>query len=126
MRKMFTEFKEYHTSLDNEKFINFNTIRESISIHYEILLTIENNFIPKAKIIYGTPQLSKSKIDLYPEIMLSKKRKKSDETKLMLEILNLAEGKLDLLEICERKNYKFIDFLNLYKKLLKSGYIKKS
>ena len=59
-------------------------------------------------------------------IYISKKRKKSDETKLMLEILNLAEGKLDLLEICERKNYKFIDFLNLYKKLLKSGYIKKS
>lgn len=125
MRKMFTEFKEYHTSLDNEKFINFNTIKESIKLHYEILLTLENNFIPKAKIIYGTPQLSRSKVNIYPDVMLSGNGNKNDETKLLLEILNLAEGKLDLIDICEKKNYKLINFLELYKKLLKSGYIKK-
>ncbi len=124
MRKMFKTFKEYHTSLDNEKFINFKTIKESIKIHHEILLTIENNFIPKAKIIYGTPQLSRSKIKLYPSLMKPSDRK-SDEIKLLLEILNLAEGKLDLIDICEKRNLKLINFLDLFKKLIKSGYIKK-
>ena len=51
--------------------------------------------------------------------------KKSDEIKLLLEILNLAEGKLDLIDICERRNLKLINFLDLFKKLIKSGYIKK-
>ena len=125
MRKMFRTFKEYHTSLDNEKFINFSTIEESIKIHYEVLLTLENNFVPKAKILYGTPQLSRSKINLYPDLMISKGPKKSDEIRLLLEILNLAEGKLDLIDICEKKNFKLINFFNLYKKIIKSGYIKK-
>ncbi len=124
MRRMFKTFKEYHTSLDNEKFINFNTIKESIKIHHEILLTLENNFVPKAKIIYGTPQLSRSKVKLYPSLM-KPSSKKSDEIKLLLEILNLAEGKLDLIDICERRNLKLINFLDLFKKLIKSGYIKK-
>ena len=81
--------------------------------------------MPKAKILYGTPQLSRSKINLYPNLMISKGPKKSDEIRLLLEILNLAEGKLDLIDICEKKNFKLINFLNLYKKIIKSGYIKK-
>ena len=43
----------------------------------------------------------------------------------MLEIFNLAEGKIDLLEICHLKGYKFLDYIDLYKKLIKSKYIKK-
>lgn len=125
MRKMYRTFKEYHTSLDNEKFIDFHTIEESIKLHYKILLTLENNFIPKAKIIYGTPQLSRSKIKLYPKVMKSEGTKKNDEVKLLLEILNLAEGEEDLLDICEKKGYELIKYLDLYKKLLKSGYITK-
>ena len=125
MRKMYRTFKEYHTSLDDEKFIDFHTIEESIKLHYKILLTLENNFIPKAKIIYGTPQLSRSKIKLYPKVMKSEGTKKNDEVKLLLEILNLAEGKEDLLDICEKKGYELIKYLDLYKKLLKSGYITK-
>tara|TARA_B100000795_G_scaffold258415_1_gene232470 strand:+ start:761 stop:2083 length:1323 start_codon:yes stop_codon:yes gene_type:complete len=125
MRKMYRTFKEYHTSLDDEKFINFKTIEESIKLHYNIILTLENNFTPKAKIIYGTPQLSRSKVDLYPQIMKSSGPKKSEEVKLLLEILNLADGKEDLLDICEKKGYELIKFLDLYKRLLKSGYITK-
>lgn len=125
MRKVYRAFKQYHNSLDNEKFINFKTLNESIKIYYEILMTLENNFIPKAKIIYGTPQLSRSKVNLYESTMKSSGiGQKSKEIKLLLEILNLAEGKLDILDICLKKDYKLIDYIHLYKKLIKSKYIK--
>lgn len=125
MRKMFGTFKEYHNSLDNEKFISFETIKQSIETYYDILMTIDNNFIPKAKILYGTPQLSKSKIDLYPKIMTFGTKPKSNRIKIMLEILNRADGSMDLIEIFEKNNLRLIDHIDLIKDLLKSGYIKK-
>ena len=33
MRKMYGDYKEYHTSLDNEKFISFKTIEDTIKIY---------------------------------------------------------------------------------------------
>jgi len=125
MRKMFGTFKEYHNSLDDEKFINFKTIIETLKIYYEILLTIENNFLPLGRVQYGTPQLSRSKIDLYPKQMDHQRNPKNSDVKLMMEILNLSDGKKDILDICNEKKYKLIDHINLYDKLLKSGYIKK-
>jgi hypothetical protein len=88
-------------------------------------MTIENNFIPKATVIYGTPQLSKSKYPLYPKLMNFRSDPKTRATRLVLEILNLSEGKIDLLEICNTKKFKLIDYLDIYSNLLKSGYIKK-
>jgi len=122
---MYGEYKEYHTSLDNEKFISFKTIEDTIKIYYEILLTIENNFIPYARVQFGTPQLSKSKVDLYPKMMDFVTKPRALYLRLMLIILNLAEGTKDLLSICNEKNYKLIDHLDLYKKLLQANYIKK-
>ena len=86
---------------------------------------IEKNFVPLAKIQYGTPQLSKSKIDLYPKKMEFAYKPMKKHIIVMLEILNLAEGKKDLLDICNSKNFKLIEFIDLYEKLLKSKYIKK-
>ena len=132
MRNMYTRpnesergFKEYHTSLDDENFISFKTVIESIKIYYETLLTIENNFIPLGKIQYGTPQLSKSPINLYENIMNFRVKNKKEKTRITLEILNLAEGNLDLLEIANKKNFKLIDHLDRINDLLKSKYIKK-
>ena len=89
------KFKEYHTSLDDPKKISFKTIIETIKIYYDVLLTIENNFIPIGKIHYGTPQLSKSKIPLYRSKMNWKLKGMDERTKSMLQILNLADGRAD-------------------------------
>ena len=43
MRKMYGEYKEYHTSLDNKSFISFKVILQTIKIYYDVLLTLENN-----------------------------------------------------------------------------------
>ena len=125
MRKMFGEYKEYHTSLDNGDLINFDTIISTIKAYYEVLLTIENNFIPFGKIQFGTPQLSKSRVNLYKDIMDFGSEGKGERISTILQILNLADGKLDLLEIANAKNFKLINHTNTIKDLLKSGYIKK-
>ena len=125
-KKIRKDFKEYHTSLDNKKIFSFKILKETLKVYYEVLMTIENNFVPKAKIIYGTPQLSKSKIPLYPKMMDFSVTEKNKNTRLVLEILNLSEGKLDLLDICNKKNFKLINFLDTFEKLVKSGYIKKT
>ena len=125
MRKMFGTYKEYHNSLDDEKFINFKTIIESLKIYYNLLLTIENNFIPLAKIKFGTPQLSKSSINIYPSIMNNVNFPPPKSRKFLLQVLNLAEGKKDLLDISLEKNFYLLDHLQVIKKLLKSKYITK-
>ncbi len=124
MREMYGEYKEYHTSLDNEKCISYKTILETLQIYIDTLKTIETNFVPYARVQYGTPQLSKSKIDLYPKIMNFVGKPRKEYVLLMLEILNLSEGKLDLLEICNKKGFKLIEFTDLFEKLVKSKYIK--
>ena len=76
--------------------------------------------------MYGTPQLSKSKIHLYPKMMKFNSKKDIDEeTRVLLEILNLADGKNDLIDIANKRNFKLINHIELIKKLLKSGYIRK-
>ena len=125
MRKMFGEFREYHTSKDDENFISFPILTESIKTYYEILMTIDSNFTPIGKILFGTPQLSKSNFDLYPKQMNFKIKEKSKEVKLTLDILNKADGSQDLIQIFEKNNTRLIDHLDLIQKLLKSGYIKK-
>ena len=52
-------------------------------------------------------------------------KQKNDYTRTLLEILNLADGKLDLLSIANLKNFKLIDYIDLIKDLIKSKYIKK-
>ncbi len=125
MRKMYGEYKEYHTSLDNKSFISFKVILQTIKIYYDVLLTLENNFTPYGKVQYGTPQLSKSKIDLYPKMMDFVDKPKDKWVHLMLEILNLSDGDLDLIDICNKKGYRLIDYLDLFEKLIKAKYIKK-
>lgn len=125
MRKKYDGFKEYHTSLDNEKLISFNTIIESLKLYLDTICTIENNFTPIATIQYGTPQLSKSKIDLYRKKMNWKEKGMESETKVMLEILNFSDGKRDLIDIANSRNFKLIDYLEVINKLLKAGYLKK-
>lgn len=125
MRKMFGEFKEYHTSLDNPNFINFKTILESLDIYLQIVLTLENNFYPIGRVQYGTPQLARVKnFNLYPNMMNFQAIKRSDKNFLTLQILNLACGKKSLLKICNEKNYKLIDYLDVFEELLRTKLIK--
>ena len=51
-------------------------------------------------------------------------KKRSDKNFLTLQILNLASGKKSLLKICNEKNYKLIDYLDVYEQLIRTKLIK--
>ena len=91
MRAMYSNFKEYHTSLDNKSLFNFKTFKETFLIYKEIIDTLEFNFIPIARVQFGTPQLSKLKDTIYPSTMNFNINAKTENSRVLLEILNLAE-----------------------------------
>jgi len=126
MRKRFDGFKEYHTSLDNEKILSYVTIIESINIYLDTIKTLENNFIPVAKVQFGTPQLSKSPIPLYRNQSNWKGEKMEERTKIMLQILNMADGKRDIIDLANQKKFKLLDHLDLIDDLIESGFIRKA
>ena len=57
-------------------------------MYYKILFTIENDFIPLGKVLYGTPQLSKSNIKLYSELMNFRTKGKSSSDDFVLQVIN--------------------------------------
>ena len=59
MRTMYTEYPEYHTSLDNKKFIDFSAMSESVDAYFDIVKLLELNCIWKNTVMYGEPQLGR-------------------------------------------------------------------
>ena len=43
----------------------------------------------------------------------------------MLEILNFADGKLNMIEMANKRKFKLIEHLDVIENLIKAGYIKK-
>jgi aminopeptidase-like protein len=124
MRSMYGRFPEYHTSADNLSFFEVEAVFESANAYFDAIMTAELNFIPLSAVQFGTPQLSKSLISIYPESMNFQAKPKSMDVRFTLELINLAEGKEDLLSICEKKGYRLLDYVEVIRNLLKAGYIK--
>ena len=123
MRQMYGRFPEYHTSADDKSLISFSEILESAEAYYNTLMTLELDCIPKGRVQHGSPMLSRSTIPLYRDTMNFRANAKGERTRVMLEILNLAEGKLSLLEIAEMKNFQLLEMSELVEDLIKAGYI---
>ena len=123
MRKMYGTFPEYHTSADNLDFINYKTLAESINMHFKIMMAAELNFVPLGRVQKGSPMLSRSPINLYPKVMNFAAHPKSESTRVILSILNMSDGKSNLLEIAERYNFSLIQHADIIEKLCESKYI---
>ena len=125
MRQMYATYNQYHTSLDNKKLISFDVMLKMIKSYYASFFN--DKYI--AKILKGTPKLSKSKISLYPKTMdinrLNINKRLNNETKIILEILNLCDGENTLLDISNKRKILLSDMLIPVKKLIKAKYIKK-
>jgi aminopeptidase-like protein len=121
-RNDYNYFKEYHTSLDNLSKFNFKVFYDSIEKIIQIITTIEINAKPKSTVLYGTHQFSRRGSNLYDKIFY--KRKKEETTKILLEILNLSEGKLDLLDIANKKNFSLYKNSELIENIVKEKLIK--
>lgn len=103
MRTMYGDFKEYHTSADNLRFMNVKSLEDSFVKYLEILFVFENNktcmtLNPKCE-----PQLGKR--GLYQTLG---GQKINDMTKQAIQwTLNLSDGNNSLLDISNKSNLKF-------------------
>lgn len=101
MRTPYDQYKEYHTSLDNKKIINFKSMNEIIEIYEKIILLNEKNFYIKSNFCEGEPMLSKR--NLYSDISkynaFNRKPKKIEEA--IFWILSFA-NEFTFLEILDK------------------------
>jgi len=126
MRTMYGEYDEYHTSLDNKNIISFKAIEETVSTYFDVIRTIDNNHVYMSTVQYGTPQLSKSSVPIYPKTMTFNKFKPfKDVHRMLLEIVNLSDGNHDLLAIAEKRDFKMLDLIEVAERLIETGYLKR-
>ncbi|WP_078125517.1 DUF4910 domain-containing protein [Leptospira alexanderi] len=95
-RSIYHCYPEYHTSLDNLDFISAQTIQSSIDAYFTICMSLDKNLTYTRTSPYCEPQLGKK--GLYPNVGACKK---GDFVNALLWLLNLADGKNDLLSIAE-------------------------
>ena len=120
MKSKYGEYPEYHTSLDDLKFISAKGLSSSIKIYKEVINLIESTKRIKIKTkTLGEPMLSRHK--LYP--LLSTK-KTNEIVKTRMNVLAYANGKFDLIQIAEIINEKISKVLSEISILKKKKIIK--
>lgn len=109
-RSKYGEYKEYHTSLDNLKFISIKGIKESEDLYFEIFKNFEESKF------YFSNSIGEPKLDiygLYPKTSTLKTRRK---IKNLMNIIAFCNGKNNEYSIAEKSKLK----INYVKKILKS------
>jgi aminopeptidase-like protein len=123
MRTKYGMYDEYHTSLDDlDNVVTPKGLEGGYWSIRRCIEGLENNYYPLVKIL-GEPQMSKR--GLYPT---TSNNIKSDEVKLLMDIISWSDGKKSLLDIAELcnvpiwKTYPFIEKLREHNliKLLKA------
>jgi len=98
LRTKYGSFKEYHTSLDNLKFVSKQGFSGSYEVYLNIIKMFENNFKLKIKTICE-PQLSKR--NLYPKVSSWPDKAGYSKLKALMSMINYADGKNTILDICK-------------------------
>jgi aminopeptidase-like protein len=120
MRTPFSQFLEYHTSLDNKDLMNFKKLESFIKTCVDFVKAFEINDTYENQIKYCEPFLGKR--DLYED--LSIKRTHSDVLKMRMRLLNFLDGSRDLLSICDKYGYSILEVENEILQLKKNGLLK--
>jgi aminopeptidase-like protein len=102
-RSKYREFPEYHTSLDDLEFVSLKNLQESIEMYISFCEVLELNR-KYVNNIFGEPQLSRR--NLYASI--SKIGSTANGVKF-LDIMNLMDGKRDLIDISILLNRSIIE-----------------
>ena len=121
MRSKYGTYPEYHTSLDNLKFISGKGLHGSFKILKKTLEILEINFTYKN--IYKSfcePKLNN--FNLRPPISF---KKSYDYDKNLLNILLYADGKRDLIELSNKVNVDIFEVDQIVDRLIKSRLLKK-
>ncbi|WP_211097012.1 DUF4910 domain-containing protein [Neolewinella litorea] len=98
MRTMYEKYSEYHTSADNKDYISFPAMESSVRRFLDIIDVLELNKKYVNQLPFGEPQLGKR--GLYPS--LGTQKGNQNELAAMMWLLNLSDGKNDLMDISRR------------------------
>ena len=103
---------------------NIRGTHKVVETYAEVLLTLDRNRTFRARIQYGTPQLSKCSIPLYENTMKTNTYNRPTESRRqVLDILSWADGTRDLLQIAEERGYKMLDLISICERLVSAGYL---
>jgi aminopeptidase-like protein len=122
MRTPFSQFPEYHTSLDNKDLMDFKKMEELIQLCVQFVKAFELNDKYENQVKYGEPFLGKR--NLYED--LSTKLTHSETIKMRLRLLNFLDGTRELIEVCNQYGYSILDVEGEVKQLLEHGLISDS
>lgn len=127
MRIPYGKYKEYHTSLDNKKIINFNSMFETIMIYKKIFNFLEKNYSNLE--LENKKKEKKKTVRKYPFISVTKgepfltKHKINYNTKDHAHADNLTLATKWLIHFCD--GYNSLDFISKKSKI-KVSILKKS
>lgn len=104
-RSEHSQFPQYHTSDDNLQFISPESLAQSLQVMLAIVAGLENNRYPINRFPFGEPQLGRHGI--YRSFGTHDDRGRLQEA--MLWVLNLGDGRNDLLAIAQRSRLPWSD-----------------
>jgi len=121
MSSKYGEYQEYHTSLDDLKFISAEGLERSLNLLKKTILVIENNFTFKDNYKYPCePMLSK--YNLRDKLSF---KQNYNQNKLISNILLLCNGKRDMIEIANILKEDLFKVCQISNNLEKAKLIKK-
>ena len=114
-RSKYTEYPEYHTSLDNFDVVTLKGLTGGYNLAKNSIKIIQNNTYPISKILCE-PQMGKR--GLYPTLSVKSKRK---ETKKFMDFLQYSDGLNSLNKISKLINLDIKSTKKIYKVLSKKN-----
>ena len=126
-RTVYEKYDRYHNSGDDKKFMNISMIEKSV-IQLSKILEINDYLLPIKRVMpYGELMLSKR--NLYSTINFQDKGKdinnfKIVDKKILLNILNYADGSLNILEISKLRKLNFDKAIEVLKICLEKKLVK--
>lgn len=119
MRSMYQDYPEYHTSGDDKELVSFAAMYETVDTYLNIIDLMEKNAYYINQKPYGEPQLGK--LGLYPT--LGSESKNNAYLDHLMWILNLADGKHDLIDMSKKGKIPLVNLYPIINKLYEKGLI---
>ncbi|MGA9444935.1 MAG: DUF4910 domain-containing protein [Candidatus Sulfotelmatobacter sp.] len=119
MRTKYGEFPEYHTSLDDLKFVTPSGLAGGFLVYRRILECLESNCYPKVTVLCE-PQLGKK--GLYPTLST---RNSATQVRTMMNLIAYSDGSLSLVQIAEQIRQPMWELLPIVDHLARHDLIKK-
>ena len=120
MRTMYGRYPQYHTSADNKSLMDFQAMAASVEKYLEVINLIENNHKFINLYPYGEPQLGPR--GLYPT--LGSQKEVQTEVAAIMWLLNMSNGRNDLIDIATESGISFKLLIKASEKLLAQGLLK--